>query len=1397
MSVNFFDSIYYPRHRNLTWSEFFLEKADSYFALPWTRKMCVLPSCTQGGAQGVMLKSYPTSKIKTILKVASLFTIIVPLVMLPIKLATRHTHRFYLIDSDVAATQIQKNIRGWIAKKSFDRKRKAAICIQKIYRGHREKQIFQKKKEAAVVIQKNCRRYLAKQVFEKQKKAANIIQRNYRRHRAQLVFQHLRQERDYEKLCSVVFSSGRCGSKHDNLLRIRSSLSSEIALVPAFFGFTDEQIKSYFSPETYRLWDQTKSETNESRQGELLRSVEKNVKEDILSVDFLKLTPEQKTALNGLKGKTLIVRSSSNEDGRIVNAGGNKTVGGILNTERLLKQALAEVVASYFGYRSFKNRSPFENPFAHMPLCSVLVMEQVTEDDHPLVSGVMMTHKPNWSSDQEGRIAQISASWGFGEGVVSTQKGIAADEWIITEMGIYETIRRKTHRLVVLPGGSTKEVVNDSSLQEKRVLEERHLEKLQIVANRLEETFGCHLDIEFVIREDVIYIVQARPIQVPEMKDPTFLDPETIPQNGIKFYGKAVVSGENRLMSVSGKSLLFASNLDEADEKFSSKHQAVIIYETPKVSNSHAAVNFSSARTPIPCMVLSYEDWKNCRSLWKDLGCYNLCPQTGVIVFAESYIPPRSGLIIHSASNPISVDLQSMSIQATVPNESIQEITRLLITTPERLAVNLDEIDEKIARIFAHILHSKVQTSAVRKVAISLHGSVTSTLNIMHKCRESKAPSHLSLHAGMLKQMLEQTAKGIVGAHSLAGIQAATYLPLFIKVFMESHVESEIICDLAACGRNAFDENLQRKWIIFLQDNLQAPPEKLERLLHIVQELDAIHMDTLWFAVYFSGETPSIDTLIQESKTREFLLSVLEFDVRVQNLTDQSEKIGSKENLYDSWTALQAFSQDFLKFVSKHHQRSFFHNLYLSKIFVDVIQLWDLNIKTVRSFRLLSEEETDSLFKDRITQFALFGLECRKSRLINQNYEEVMFDMVRPISRASSSKKTFSLEHWLVPLSPVYRAIENEDQRLTVIHQNLLQAAQPAFSSTLATLLPRTLRRALQLFEKYNKPDLVKRFAENIGTFVAFSSEKASVRINVPLNYHSFVATISQNRGSDSLEVIAYWRGSDNWQGSHKDFLHLLCTLTGIGFEGHTIKGSDLKVVFSVHNEDHMRVLCKAILSVNWMSLHIKSYFRTLVQLICPKKLSNEPKEIRDQINQETEYKIFDAVWSEFLVTNEMSSVIRERFQNPSPSVRQYFTERGLLPQIQAQVVAELKADKSGVFVKNFLRFMKKIAPQEIKEAIWYNLTHSQTIWPFEIHKSYRKAFLMRLFTEFPSEALAYCKKHKYFVEYFEPVIEEMVSTGSPKSAYEAELIALIAKKMRNAPDAWREALQCWELAQV
>lgn len=134
----------------------------------------------------------------------------------------------------------------------------------------------------------------------------------------------------------------------------------------------------------------------------------------------------------------------------------------------------------------------------------VIVQKMISPD----VSGVAFGLNPV-SGDTTSKI--VSSVYGLGEGLVSGE--LDADTFEITASSIQETLAKKTHEITRKESGSgivKKEV--ESSLQDISSLSEVHLRNIDKVLNTLNDELGSPQDIEFAIANDVLYLLQTRPI---------------------------------------------------------------------------------------------------------------------------------------------------------------------------------------------------------------------------------------------------------------------------------------------------------------------------------------------------------------------------------------------------------------------------------------------------------------------------------------------------------------------------------------------------------------------------------------------------------------------------------------------------------------------------------------------------------------------------------------------------------------------------------------------------------------------------------------------------------------------------------------------------------------------
>jgi len=1160
-----------------------------------------------------------------------------------------------------------------------------------------------------------------------------------------------------------------CGNKYDGLVRVKMALREETAQVPFFFGFTDSQILSLFSDSTLDLW----RKVGEAAKGPsfalrdidfLLHQLQSSIRTDILSGEF-PFSASQMEALAACKDKKLIVRSSSNEDTlAVVNAGGNVSVGGISPEIKAVKEAIAEVVSSYFSYPSLKNRSAFEDPFKDLPLCSVLVMEQIADssEEEPVVSGVMMTHKPSWISGNESTIPHIAASWGFGQGVVSGK--VPSDEWVLTDGVPYATIRNKSHRLVIGQSGNVSERANPVSLRKRPVLNEQQILQLRIAAREIEDFFKKPMDVEFVFQKEQLYIVQARPIQTQEIKSPTFIDPSVIPGHIPRFCAKTILPGLSEVVSVAPDQILFESDLEHADLSYDpSAHRVVILFKEPESANIHAEVNLASQSPPVLCFVLSEEEWKRCRDMlnpsWysRESGSVKICPQTGLLAVTGMDLPTRKGLFVHPARFPISVALEGRGLQGSSSHPKIVRLRELITTTPEQIGIHLPEAEKTLGDFFVEILSRSTCLGSFRETAEKLQICATQIFRAMSQAAVERKSTLVSFHATALRQVLGQVAPQIIGAHSLSGLEAATNIAPQIENFLRDFQHQKTLCELAMMGRNAFDGSMQAKWLLFLREHSAATSEATwDTLLSQVKKFDAMDQMSLWFSFHFKGtDLPQIDALIEQNGAMEgFLSSCADFIERLRLLSEATVRAETVHELDEAWKGLEAVSAAFLSFCGQCPKQNLLQTLQISHLLYELIQLWDLNIKTAQTSKIDPQISDSKAMRDRIAAFAEFGKMLISKGLVkvSESHKHELMQVFREVFYDSASgSRQFFLQHWLVPRGVVNVPVHTNDQRLTVIHQNLLKAIGPNFAD-IAPILPSALASAVETFRATHS-DVTKRFGEHKGIFAMMTDSSASVIINIPLNYHSFVLTIRQNKGSEALEFTAEWRGSDNCQGAHLSFFEALADLSSqCAVQSSFTVGSDLKIIFSVQGRSEVEMLSKAIFHVNAGTVYSQNYFDTLAFLLHPTKLDDKTWEEQDEELIETKHRILDHIWKRFEETGEINNgvfqtILESRFTS------RYLDKRGLLPKVIEQMTAELEGRIAGEkYLRSFDKSILKSLPLERrKELFWRNLIGPQiviftTAFPDEL----KGEMLARLQKEALEKFEEYCLKDSFAIRALE-----------------------------------------------
>jgi hypothetical protein len=297
----------------------------------------------------------------------------------------------------------------------------------------------------------------------------------------------------------------------------------------------------------------------------------------------------------------------------------------------------------------------------------------------------------------------------------------------------------------------------------------------------------------------------------------------------------------------------------------------------------------------------------------------------------------------------------------------------------------------------------------------------------------------------------------------------------------------------------------------------------------------------------------------------EFVSSCADFIERIHLLSETTVRAGTVHELDEAWKGLEAVSIALLSFGAQCPKYNLLQTLQISHLLYELIQLWDLNIKTAQTSKIDPRISDSKAMRDRIIAFAEFGKMLISKGLVNvsESHKHELMEVFRKIFDDSArDSRQFFLQHWLVPRGVVTVPVHTNDQRLTVVHQNLLKAIGPNFVD-IAPILPFALASAVETFQATHS-NITKRFAENKGIFAMMTDSSASVIINIPLNYHSFVLTMRQDKGSETVEFIAEWRGSDNWQGAHLSFFEALADLSALKVQSSFIVASDLRIAFKV-----------------------------------------------------------------------------------------------------------------------------------------------------------------------------------------------------------------------------------------
>lgn len=236
-----------------------------------------------------------------------------------------------------------------------------------------------------------------------------------------------------------------------------------------------------------------------------LETVASNLKKAAQAFIF---TKEQEGALSEILTSTnaaslFAVRSSSpNEDLSGASfAGGYETVLGV--TKDTLRDAIRRCFLSALDYRVFAYMRA--NGFdINDPKIAVVIQKQIWSS----ISGVGFSLNPVTNDFDE---AVINSNWGLGETVVAgtvTPNTFTVDK--LTEKVKNAAIGSKETSLWLLPTGGTEEKRHSRS--DERTLSDAQLARLTGLVKKVESHYHMPMDIEWAFENEILYLLQARPI---------------------------------------------------------------------------------------------------------------------------------------------------------------------------------------------------------------------------------------------------------------------------------------------------------------------------------------------------------------------------------------------------------------------------------------------------------------------------------------------------------------------------------------------------------------------------------------------------------------------------------------------------------------------------------------------------------------------------------------------------------------------------------------------------------------------------------------------------------------------------------------------------------------------
>jgi hypothetical protein len=475
------------------------------------------------------------------------------------------------------------------------------------------------------------------------------------------------------------------------------------------------------------------------------------------------------------------VRSTGYEDSDdVANAGANKTILFTASTIEALTLSVKEVVKSYFSETSMLQRMASGDPSISTSVPFVPVLVQVMVDGD--ASGIMAV--------RDG-LSEIAVGIGLNDGVA--------------------TGRSLTDSIIFMPGGEVRFVVQNKptgcrgveneageieclsvpcsrDISEKPAVSKEIALRLKQIGTRLRTFYGKDLDIEFTVKDGVIYLLQVRPLKERDLES----EPSYLERGESSIQCETITNGGNFVREITNPSeVLFVRTIDEARETFSLlrgeqdgvKIKGIVIQEkAPRTS--HGAIFFMGLGLP----VLQTEQRIELSSGEK----LYLDPQQGLIAKTGEI---REGYVCYPIplrySMETSVFVQAMHMQTYVRvlergefiRKEMAKLEKRVASFPPAREITFEQMPAALevikrgsleeakaaASSLAHLIYQTTKEKDItHKSRIELIMVLENLLDVLEKDPISAGPMTLErlYTARLIEACLFQDGKGIIGGFS-------------------------------------------------------------------------------------------------------------------------------------------------------------------------------------------------------------------------------------------------------------------------------------------------------------------------------------------------------------------------------------------------------------------------------------------------------------------------------------------------------------------------------------------------------------------------------------------------------------------------------------------------------